>query len=82
MTDFLNPFLGSQAIADGLVGRGELSGPRFVRVFPDVYVSAEARPTIRLRSEAARLLLGRERRSVRIFVADLLGADCASPRGR
>ena len=58
--------------------RARLRSPRFVRVFPDVYVTAGARPPdLALRSAAAyRLVEGRGVVSG-YSAAALLGADCA-----
>jgi hypothetical protein len=36
------PFLGSRAVADGLLTPAELRGPRFVPLFRDVFVEAGA----------------------------------------
>ncbi|HVX47315.1 MAG TPA: DUF559 domain-containing protein [Mycobacteriales bacterium] len=77
MIDFQKPFIGSFAVAEGLVGRGALRGPRFVRLFPDIYVRADVRPTLRTRSEAARLLIGDTAVLSGYSAADFLGADCA-----
>jgi very-short-patch-repair endonuclease len=71
-------FRGSLACAAGLVTRARLRGPRFVRVFPDVYVRAgDGPPELALRSAAAyRLVEGRGVLSG-YSAALLLGADCA-----
>lgn len=71
-------FRGSLACAAGLVTRARLRGPRFVRVFPDVYVqTGEHPPGLELRSQAAyRLVEGRGVLSS-YSAAVLLGADCA-----
>ena len=47
------PFRGSEAVAAGLVTRHQLHGPRFRRVFPDVYVPAGADLSLLNRSLAA-----------------------------
>ena len=54
-------FRGSHAVAAGLVTRGRLRGPRFLRLLPDVYCRAAAEPPdLLLRSLAAyRLVEGR-----------------------
>jgi len=53
-------FRGSHAVEAGLVTRGRLRGPRYRRLFPDVYCRATARPDLLLRSLAAyRLVEGR-----------------------
>ncbi|MDT7665517.1 MAG: hypothetical protein QOD04_5073, partial [Pseudonocardiales bacterium] len=51
------PFRGSEARALGLVGRGELYGPRFVRLFPDVFAPVALEPDLAVRSLAAYLLV-------------------------
>ncbi|MDT7683966.1 MAG: hypothetical protein QOG57_4276, partial [Pseudonocardiales bacterium] len=72
------PFRGSEARALGLVGRGELYGPRFVRLFPDVFAPVALEPDLAVRSLAAYLLV-RDRGGVLAgySAARLLGADCA-----
>jgi hypothetical protein len=52
-----NAFRGSEAIAAGLVTRKQLAGPRYQRVFRDVYVPATAALTHELRCECAALIL-------------------------
>jgi hypothetical protein len=71
-------FRGSLARAAGLVTRAQLRGPRFVRVFPDIYVRAgDGPPNSALRAAAAyRLVEGRGVLSG-YSAAALLGADCA-----
>ncbi len=72
------PFLGSEAVALGLVSRNQLAGPRFRRLFPDVYAPAALTCDLRLRSRAAYLLV-RDQGGVLAgySAALLLGADCA-----
>jgi very-short-patch-repair endonuclease len=72
------PFRGSEARALGLVSRGELYGPRFVRLFPDVFAPVALEPDLAVRSLAAYLLV-RDRGGVLAgySAARLLGADCA-----
>lgn len=74
------PFRGSAAVELGLVNRNELAGPRFRRLFPDVYVPAGPAGDLALRSAAAYLLV-RDRGGVLAgYSAALLqGADCAPP---
>ena len=45
--DFTLPFRGSAAVGAGLLTPGVLRGPRFTRLFPDVYVGAASRSTSR-----------------------------------
>jgi len=72
------PFRGSEAVAAGLVTRHQLHGPRFRRVFPDVYVAAGLDLSLLNRSLAAFELV-RDRGGVLggYSAAVLLGADCA-----
>ncbi len=73
-------FRGSDAVAAGLVTPGQLRGPRFVRLFPDVYVRACAELDLTLSSLAA-YLYARGRGVLSGYsAAELLGASCA-PRG-
>jgi hypothetical protein len=51
------PFRASEAIADGLVTRGQLRGPAWRRLFRDVYVSAATRDDHLLRVTAAALVV-------------------------
>ncbi len=52
------PFRGSEAVARGIVTPARLRGPRFVRLFPDVYVSAAVPMTPVLRARAASVYAG------------------------
>lgn len=71
-------FRGSRAVASGLTTWGRLRGPRFRRLFPDVYCTAgDEPPDLRLRSLGAyRLVEGRGVLSG-YSAAVLLDADCA-----
>jgi hypothetical protein len=53
------PFRGSDALRSGLLSPGALRGPRFRRLFPDVYVPAALDVTFAVRSRAAFLLVER-----------------------
>lgn len=53
------PFRGSDAVRAGLLGKNHLRGPRFVRVFPDIYVPADLPIDLDIRSRAAYLLVER-----------------------
>jgi hypothetical protein len=72
------PFRGSAAVAAGLLTRDRLYGPRFRRVFPDVYVPATAEPDLLLRSRAAAIHVGSRGLLVGYSAAEVLGASCAS----
>ncbi|HEX8519637.1 MAG TPA: DUF559 domain-containing protein [Pseudonocardia sp.] len=70
------PFRGTDAVAAGLVTPGVLRGPRFRRLFPDVYIGADVGTDLTLRARAAHLLL-RGRGVVGGYAAaELLGASC------
>jgi hypothetical protein len=43
-------------VAAGMVTRSQLRGPRFRRLFPDVYLPANATPALAMRSRGAYLL--------------------------
>jgi very-short-patch-repair endonuclease len=76
--DVAGPFRGSAAVAAGLLGRGSLHGPRYRRLFPDVYVPAELEVDLALRSRAAYLLVEPDGVVSGYSAAELLGASCAS----
>lgn len=74
-------FRGSEAVAAGWVTSARLRGPRFVRLFPDVYAPAgNEPPDLALRSRAAALLVGDRGVLSGYSAAELFGAPCA-PRG-
>lgn len=73
------PFRGSVAVARGWVTRGQLRGPGFVRLFPDIYVRASVTITPRIRAEAAFLLVERCGGVLAGYsAAELLGASCGA----
>jgi hypothetical protein len=74
--DFALPFRGSSAVTTGLLTPGVLRGPRFRRLFPDVYVGAEVEVDLTMRARAAYLLV--EGRGVvgGYAAAELLDASC------
>ena len=53
-----------------------LAGPRFRRLFPDVYVSADVEPNLAVRSHAAAVLVGDRGVLGGFSAAELLGASC------
>lgn len=55
---FRVPFKGSTALASGLLTRGVLRGPRFRRLFPDVYIASDVAMTHALWCRAALLYAG------------------------
>ncbi|MHC9292166.1 DUF559 domain-containing protein [Mycobacterium sp. LTG2003] len=71
------PFVGSEAVAAGLVGKHQLRSSRgpFVRVFPDVYTSRDAEMTTRHRAIAAWLWSRREGVIAGLSASALHGAD-------
>lgn len=79
MSDVIaGPFRGSAALASGLVSYRRLHGPRYRRVFPDVYVPAELELDFATRSRAAYVLVGEQGGALAGYsAAALLGADCA-----
>ncbi len=77
------PFRGSVAVARGRVAKGELRGPRFIRLFPDVYVSADVEVTHLVLSLAAAELVAPAGGVLAGYsAATLLGADCVPPGAR
>ncbi|TQM14725.1 hypothetical protein [Pseudonocardia kunmingensis] len=74
--DINSPFRGSAAVAAGVLTPGVLRGPRFRRLYPDIYVAARRELDLVLWSLAAYLLV--EGRGVLAgwSAAELLGASC------
>ncbi len=70
------PFRGSDALACGLLTRAVLHGPRFRRLFPDVYVRSDVEVDLLMRSLAAAVLLGGRGVLGGYSAAELLGASC------
>jgi very-short-patch-repair endonuclease len=75
--DLSQPFRGSAATAAGLLTPGVLRGPRFRRLFPDIYVPAGAEVDLGLLSRAAYLLVAGRGGLGGHSAAELLGAGCA-----
>jgi very-short-patch-repair endonuclease len=73
------PFRGSTAVAAGLLTRGVLRGPRFQRLFPDVYAPAHLENDFMLRSRAAGVLVAGRGAVARYSAAELLGASSGPP---
>lgn len=73
-------FRGSEAVAAGLVRWSTLRGPRFRRIFPDVYALVCDEPDGLLLERAASVLVGEQGVVCGFSAANVLGADCA-PRG-
>jgi very-short-patch-repair endonuclease len=74
--DFTLPFRGSAAVASGLLTPGVLRGPRFTRLFPDVYVGAAVEVDLTLRARAAYLLVDGRGVIGGYAAAELLDASC------
>jgi AbiEi antitoxin C-terminal domain len=74
--DFRVPFRGSVAVAAGVLTPAVLAGPRFRRLFPDVYVSADVEPNLAVCSRAAAVLVGDRGVLGGFSAAELLGASC------
>ncbi len=71
-------FRGSAAVRAGLVTPARLRGPKYRRVFPDVYVPAtDEAPGLALRSRAAFRYAGDRGVLSGYSAAELLGASCA-----
>ena len=72
------PFRGSRAVARGRTTKGRLRGPRFVRLFPDVYMPAGVPIDHLVLSLAAAEWVSTAGGTVSGYsAATLLGADCA-----
>lgn len=73
---FSEPFRGSAAVALRLVTSMQLCGPRFRRLFPDIYVCASVEVTLALRSRAAYLFIAGRGVLGGYSAAEVLGASC------
>jgi very-short-patch-repair endonuclease len=73
------PFRGSVAVASGRLTRGLLRGPRYERLFPDVYVPAELEVDLALRARAAGVLVAGRGVVAGYAAAELLGASSGAP---
>lgn len=74
----MEAFRGTEALASGRLTRAQLYGPRFRRMYPDLYLPAGLEPDLVMLSRAAYLLV-QDRGGVLVgySAAALLGADCA-----
>jgi very-short-patch-repair endonuclease len=77
--DLTEPFRGSTAVAAGLLTRGVLRGPRFRRLFPDVYAPAGLEVDLALRARAAGVLVVGRGVVAGYAAAELMGASSAPP---
>lgn len=69
------PFRGSAAVRAGLLTRGVLRGPRYRRVFPDVYAPAALEVDLALRARAAGVLVAGRGVVAGYAAAEMLGAS-------
>ncbi|WP_219414131.1 DUF559 domain-containing protein [Pseudonocardia nigra] len=74
--DLTGPFRGSTALAAGALTRGVLAGPRFRRIYPDVYVPAGLVVDLALLSRAAAVLVEPDGVLSGYSAAELLNASC------
>ena len=74
--DLTTAFRGSTAVAAGLVTPAVLRGPRYQRLFPDVYASAALEPDLALRARGAGVLVAGRGVVAGLAAAELLGASC------
>jgi very-short-patch-repair endonuclease len=70
------PFRGSRAVAAGLLTPAVLRGPRFRRLFPDIYIGADVEVELELLSQAAYLLVEGRGALGGYSAAELLKASC------
>jgi hypothetical protein len=71
------PFVGSTAVAAGLVTADQLRGPGFTRLFRGIFVRAHVEVDFALRCRAAALIGGGRGVLAGWAAAELLGASCA-----
>lgn len=71
--ELVGPFRGSEAVNEGLLSQGELRGPRYVRLFRDVYLPAGRTVTYQIRCRAAAMIVP--------SAAVLTGRSAAAIRG-
>lgn len=75
--DLTGPFRGSAALAAGAVTRSVLAGPRYRRLYPDVYLPAGTAVDLAVLSRAAALVVEPDGVLSGYSAAELLGASCA-----
>jgi very-short-patch-repair endonuclease len=78
-TDLTTTFRGSTAVAAGLLTPGVLRGPRYQRLFPDVYAPAALDPDLTLRARGAGVLVAGRGVVAGHAAAELHGASCGPP---
>jgi hypothetical protein len=79
LIDLTAPFRGSAAVAAGVTTPGVLRGPRYQRLFPDVYAPAALDPDLPLRAHAAGVLVEGRGVVAGYAAAELLGASSGPP---
>lgn len=77
--ELTNVFRGSVARAEGYVTEAQLRGPRFRRLFQDVYAPAHLPVTHELRCRAAALIVPKDAVLTGRSAATVLGVDLAKP---
>jgi very-short-patch-repair endonuclease len=78
-TDLTTAFRGSSAVAAGLLTPGVLRGPRYRRLFPDVYAPSALEPDLALRARAAGVLVAGRGVVAGYAAAELHGASSGAP---
>jgi Protein of unknown function (DUF559) len=73
--DLTTAFRGSAAVDAGLLTPGVLRGPRYRRLFPDVYAAATLEPDLALRARGAGVLVAGRGVVAGYAAAELLGAS-------
>jgi very-short-patch-repair endonuclease len=76
--DPTSPFRGSAVLTAGLLTPGALRGPRFHRLFPDIYVHAGVEVDLVLRARAAQLLADGRGVIGGYAAAELLDTSCGA----
>lgn len=77
MRELSAPFRGSLAVDSGVLTKGQLRGPGFRRLLPDIYLPRDVAPTLAVRSRAAHLLVAGHGALAGYSAAELLGARIA-----
>ncbi|WP_199434402.1 endonuclease domain-containing protein [Qaidamihabitans albus] len=77
--ELVDVFRGSVARRDGYVTKGQLRGPRFRRLFQDVYAPADVPVTHALRCRGAALIVPKEAVLTGRSAATVLGVELARP---
>lgn len=78
MRDLSAPFRGSLAVGSGVLTKGQLRGPKFRRLFPDIYLPRDVVSTLAVRSRGAHLLVAGQGALAGYSAAELFGARIAA----